>query len=118
MFAALSPSPRRRPGTRRAVALALFALQGLVALSPLAERGLTERPHTHVEERGAIHPFAHDDSSCALCSVRSMHSAVASRTNQIVAAPGREGLRTFLALAAPSPAGGRTNLSRAPPAAA
>jgi hypothetical protein len=115
----MAPAPistsRNRLGIRRVVALALFALQGAVALSPVVERGQSERPQTHVEERGAVHPFAHNDATCALCSVRSMHAAVAARPSGLVAAPRQHGLMTLVALVAPTPDGGPSNLSRAPP---
>jgi hypothetical protein len=110
-----APNPRNRHGIRRVVALALFALQGAVALSPAVERGQTERPQTHVEERGAVHPFAHDDATCALCSVRSMHAAVPARPSGVVSPPGLQRLLTLVALVAPAPDGGPSNLSRAPP---
>jgi hypothetical protein len=67
---------RRLSGWRRQIALAvLFALQGVITLAPLLEPGEKGRMGAHAEERGAQHKYQHDDRTCAVCSVRSLHSS-------------------------------------------
>ena len=106
-----------RARLRVAVALALLALQGAVALSPLAESVHTDRPQVHVEQRGATHPFAHNEATCALCAVRSMHAAVQARAFGDAMAPRHEGAIVLVTRDVPSLDDGPTNLSRAPPLA-
>jgi hypothetical protein len=115
MLPALSPPSRTRQLLRRTVALALFALQGAVALSPFAESAHAGRAQTHIEERGARHPYQHDGSTCVLCLVRSLHAAVPSRPWNGATGLGWQRAASFVALAAPVPDVEPTNLSRAPP---
>jgi hypothetical protein len=115
MFPALGLTPRKRERFRRVAALALFALQGAVALSPMVDPVQANRPQTHVEERGAVHPYAHDEAKCALCAARSMHAAVPARSYSIPASTGQQGAQLLVSLSAPTPDAGPTNLSRAPP---
>ena len=114
---ALTNNPRTRDWIRRAAALAMFALQGAVALATVADSAHLDRPQAHVEERGAIHPRAHDESRCALCSVRSLHLSVPARPCRIATVQGRQCAMTLIALVAPAPDVGPTNHSRAPPLA-
>jgi hypothetical protein len=72
----LSSLLRRNSGLPRQLALAvLFALQGAITLSPLLEVTERGRMGAHAEERGAQHKYQHDESTCAVCAVRSLHSA-------------------------------------------
>jgi hypothetical protein len=69
---------RRQTGWPRKLALAaLFALQGAITLSPLLEVTERGRMGAHAEERGARHKYQHDEATCAVCAVRSLHSAPA-----------------------------------------
>src|ERR1039457_3568584 len=77
MFRRSSPL-RRLTGWRRKIALvALFALQGAIAVSPLLETTEKGRLGAHTEEQGARHKYQHDEATCAVCSVRAMHSSPA-----------------------------------------
>ena len=117
MQLAMTSNPRPRHWFRRAAALAMFALQGAVALATVADSAHLDRPQAHVEERGAIHPRAHDESRCALCSVRLLHLSVPERPCGFAAEPGRRCAMTLIAVVAPAPDVGATNHSRAPPLA-
>ena len=67
---------RRLSGWRHPVALAvLLALQAAIALSPLLEIGERGRMGAHAEQQGAQHKYQHDETTCAVCAVRSMHSS-------------------------------------------
>jgi hypothetical protein len=73
-----SRSLRRQIGWRRQIALVvLFALQSAIALSPLLEPSEKGRMGAHAERKGAQHKYQHDEATCAVCSVRSMHSSPA-----------------------------------------
>ena len=73
------PNPLRTlTGWRRQLALGvLLVLQAAITLSPLLETNEAGRMRSHVEEQGAQHKYQHDDSTCAVCAVRSLHSAPA-----------------------------------------
>ncbi len=67
----------RRFGWRRRVAfVALFALQGAIALSPLLDARDDKGIGMHIENRGTRHAYMHNEATCAVCSVRSLHSTV------------------------------------------
>lgn len=112
---ALNLNPRTRHLVRRVVALALFALQGAMALSPIAESVHTNRAHMHIEAPGTRHPYEHDESTCALCFVQSLHAAVPQRPGRLAPTPIWPGSIAFVARVAPAPDVAPTNLSRAPP---
>ena len=57
---------------RRTAAAALFALQAVIAVSPVLERRDAVRRHAHVEAQGDRHLFAHDESTCATCAARTL----------------------------------------------
>jgi hypothetical protein len=99
---------------RRLSALLMLVLQCGMAMAPMAERE-GRRTVTHVEQQGTRHAQLHNEATCALCAVRSLHATVlqASRTltvlvatAQLVSAP-----RTVLTSRDPPP----SNASRAPP---
>ena len=67
---------RRQSGWHRKLVFAvLFALQGAITLAPLLEVTERGRHGAHAEERGAQHKYQHDEATCAVCAVRSLHSA-------------------------------------------
>ncbi len=100
---------------RRAAALGLFALQAMVALSPVAEHRGAERLQSHVEETGSSHPWAHDEAACPLCAVRSMHATVPDKPAPHVDGGPPAQLVMRAALAAPAAPVPSANHSRAPP---
>jgi hypothetical protein len=57
---------------RRTAAAALFALQAVIAVSPVLERRDAVRRDAHVEAQGDRHIFAHDESTCATCAARTV----------------------------------------------
>ncbi len=57
---------------RRTAATALFALQAVIAISPVLERRDAVRRDAHVEAQGDRHLFAHDESTCATCAARTV----------------------------------------------
>jgi hypothetical protein len=69
---------RRQSGWHRKLVLAvLFALQGAITFAPLLEVSERGRLGAHAEERGAQHKYQHDEATCAVCAVRSLHAAPA-----------------------------------------
>ena len=81
-----STDPFRRPaGWRRRIAFAvLLALQGAITVSPLLDPGEKGRIGAHAEERGAQHKYQHDETTCAVCAVRSLHASPARSCAPIV----------------------------------
>ena len=57
---------------RRTAAAALFALQGVLAVSPVLERRHEVQRDAHVEAQGSRHLFAHDEATCTVCAARSL----------------------------------------------
>jgi hypothetical protein len=114
MFARSGPL-RRLSGWRRQIALAvLFALQGAITLAPLLEPTEKGRMGAHVEQHGARHKYQHDETNCAVCAVRSLHSSPAQQCPSIVC----ERQSTIAALdpqVAPAFRAAPTALPRAPP---
>jgi hypothetical protein len=93
---------------------ALFVLQGAITLSPLIEPNEKGRMGAHAEEKGAQHKYQHDETTCSVCSVRSLHSAPAQVCPPIAC----ERQHTIAALntpVAPSLHVDPTALPRAPP---
>ncbi len=109
-------SLRRRPNgwIRQFALVVLFALQGAITLSPLLEANEKGRMGAHAEEQGAQHKYQHDETTCAVCAVRSLHSSPA----QVCPAIMCERQHTVAALdtpVAPSRRVDPTALPRAPP---
>ncbi|MGH7656154.1 MAG: hypothetical protein ACREN6_15995, partial [Gemmatimonadaceae bacterium] len=73
MFSRSSPLRRPNGWCRRIALAALFALQGAIALAPLAETTEKGRLGAHAEPKGAQHKYQHDEATCAVCAVRSLH---------------------------------------------
>jgi hypothetical protein len=112
----LRSSPLRRPkGWCRQIALTvLLALQGAIAFSSLLEPTEKGRLGAHAEQQGAVHQYQHDESTCAVCSVRSLHASPAQSCAPVVC----ERQHSVAALDAPLVAAIRvdpTTLPRAPP---
>jgi hypothetical protein len=109
-------SPLRRPNAwRRKLALAaLFAIQGAIAVSPLLEPTEKGRLGAHTEERGAQHKYQHDEATCAVCSVRAMHSSPA-QASPAVACERESWIAALGAPRAPNRRVDPTTLPRAPP---
>ncbi len=64
-------TPRLAPGLwRRISAAALFALQVVVAFSPVAEAQYQTPGMAHAHDQQTRHAAVHDESSCAVCAVR------------------------------------------------
>ena len=70
---------------RRTAAAALIALQAVIAVSPVLERRDEVRRDTHVEAQGGRHLFAHDESTCAVCAVRTASGAAPAESPALVA---------------------------------
>ncbi len=106
---------RRLLSWRRQIALAvLFALQGAITLAPLLEPTEKGRMGAHAEQQGARHKYQHDETNCAVCAVRSLHSSPAQNCPSIVC----ERQSTIAALdakVAPAFRAAPTALPRAPP---
>jgi hypothetical protein len=67
---------RRQSGWHRKLVLAvLFALQGAITFAPLLEASERGRMGAHAEEQGARHKYQHNEATCAVCAVRSLHAA-------------------------------------------
>ncbi len=66
----------RLTGWGRQIALVvLLALQGAITFAPLLEANEKGRMGAHAEERGARHKYQHDETTCAVCAVRSLHAS-------------------------------------------
>ena len=110
-----SGSLRRPNGWRRKTALlALLALQGAIALSPLLEPTEKGRLGAHAEEQGAQHKYQHDEATCAVGSVRAMHSSPA-QPSPAVACERETWIAALEAPGAPDHRLDPTTLPRAPP---
>jgi hypothetical protein len=106
---------RRISGWRRQIALAvLFALQGAIALAPLLEASEKGRMGAHAEQRGAQHKYQHDDRTCAVCAVRSLHSSPA-QSCPAIACERQQTVAALDARVSPARRVAPTALPRAPP---
>jgi hypothetical protein len=92
-----------------------MALQGGIALSPLWEARSEVRLDTHAEQDGTRDVGLHNEATCIVCAVRTLHAAASARTFDFVTAPRMLVVASFAARAIPSRDPARTNLSRAPP---
>lgn len=110
------PSPlRRRSSWRRRIGLAvLVALQGAITAAPLLEPSEKGRIGAHAEEQGAQHKYQHDEATCAVGAVRSLHSAPATACPPI-SSDRLDGLAAREAIFAPGRHVVPTTLPRAPP---
>ncbi|MCE9603096.1 MAG: hypothetical protein K8S21_12905 [Gemmatimonadetes bacterium] len=71
---------------RRITTAALFALQAVVAFSPLVERvtPVSRVVHTHDQQRH--HSRLHDDATCAICAARTQVAEAAKPPEDLAAA--------------------------------
>jgi hypothetical protein len=109
-----TPVRRHTAWYRQLALVLLFALQGAITLSPLIEPSEKGRMGAHAEERGARHKYQHDEATCAVCAVRSLHAAATQTAAPIIG----ERVQTAAALdtpVAPTRRADATVLPRAPP---
>ena len=109
-----TPVRRLSAWYRQLALVLLFALQGAITLSPLIEPSERGRMGAHAEERGAQHKYQHDEATCAVCAVRSLHAAAAQSSVPVIS----ERVHTAAALntpVAPARRADATLLPRAPP---
>ncbi|NBW64824.1 DUF2946 domain-containing protein [bacterium] len=64
---------------RRVSAAVLLVLHVLIAGSQLLEPVTEVRLDTHAEQHGNKHPFAHDATTCAVCSIQLQQSTLPAR---------------------------------------
>jgi hypothetical protein len=106
---------RRHGGWHRKLALGvMLVLQGAIALSPLLEVTERARMGAHAEERGAQHKYQHDEATCALCGVRSLHAAPSQRCPAIECER-QQSVAALDAPRAPAARAASSALARAPP---
>jgi hypothetical protein len=108
--------PPRKPSTwpRRLALALLVALQGAITVSPLLETTEKGRLGAHAEEQGAQHRYQHDEATCAVCAVRSLHSSPAQGCPAITCER-MQGVAVLNVPVAPSRRTDPTTLPRAPP---
>lgn len=100
---------------RQSAAAAFFALQAVIAVSPMLERRDEVRRDTHVESQGSRHLFAHDEATCTACAVRTLVGDVPGDAAPLIAS-GTSGRVDVAYAAAVLPAGVTPgNHCRAPP---
>jgi len=100
---------------RRLTALALIALQGGIAASPLWEPASEGRLAAHTEQDGAQHKGLHNEATCVVCAVRTLHASAADKPVSLMAAQPLRLVATVAPHVMASRERVRTNLSRAPP---
>jgi hypothetical protein len=76
-----------RPSRRR-TAIVLLALQAGIAFAPLAEPAGAATVVAHVDEQGTNHHFAHNEATCAICSLRTLVADVPAATPVVMQASG------------------------------
>jgi hypothetical protein len=62
---------------RRLSFAVLLGLQGAIAFAPLLEPDERGGARAHIEQQGSRHQYQHDEATCVVCAVRSMHSSPA-----------------------------------------
>ena len=92
-----------------------MALQVLIALSPVLEKRDTVRRDTHVEQSGRQHLFAHDDTTCTICAVRTLVGNAPAAPAACYVAEDRNRVDIAYIAEAGSVGGPQDNHSRAPP---
>ena len=106
---------RARQWRSRSVSLLLFALQGVIALSPVWEPQEQSTPRAHAEQPGTRHVAVHNEANCAVCSVRSMHASVPPAVFPAIVFVQWRPVAGLTAIALSSCDGALSHLSRAPP---
>jgi hypothetical protein len=97
--------------------VALFALQGAIAVSPLLDTRDDGGMAVHVENHGTRHAYLHNEDTCAVCAVRSLHSTVPVVACPPVAVVCHETVAAIRLDEAPDRPNVSTLRSRAPPPA-
>jgi hypothetical protein len=107
----------RRSGERRRriTALALLAVQGVIAASPLWEPKLEAPLRSHAEREAARHPGMHNEATCGVCAVRLMSASLPVRVVHADTSPGQQRHPMWEASASAPRDVTPANLSRAPP---
>ena len=114
MFQRTSPLRRQFGWHRKLVFAVLFALQSAITLSPLIEPSEKGRLGAHAEQQGAQHKYQHDETTCAVCAVRSLHSSP-SQTCPAVVCETQQSVAALDTPPAPAYRSDPTALPRAPP---
>jgi hypothetical protein len=76
-------SALRRRSARRVLGALALALQALVLSSAIWEPQPAARLGVHVEQPGTRHVGMHDEASCTVCAVRSLHAPPADRAEPL-----------------------------------
>ena len=108
------PPPPFRVAPTSSRSRCCVALQGAIALSPLLESNERGRMPVHVEQQGATHQYQHDEATCAVCTVRALHSSPAQACPAI-ACERQQAVAALDAPATPLHGVETTALPRAPP---
>lgn len=103
---------------RRLSVAALLVLHAMISGAELFEPVSEVRLDTHAEEHGNRHPFAHDATSCAVCSVQLQHADVPTRPTISIAEEIIPVATVTHALRTGSAARFRVTSTRAPPTSA
>ena len=103
---------------RRLLAVGLLALHGGIVTSPLWETHTIKRVGVHAEQHGARHVGMHDEATCAVCAVRSLHAAPADRPEPVARFAPLPATAVVTVGSAQSHDAADTGLPRAPPASA
>ena len=109
---------RLAPGSgwpRLLISLALFFVQGTVALTPLTEarQGIGAAAHVEASNRG--HHYAHNDANCAFCVARSIHATTAPAPTPPAIREESDARVVTRGMVAPTRIASAFRLSRAPP---
>ncbi|MFI5310673.1 MAG: hypothetical protein ACHQQ3_05540 [Gemmatimonadales bacterium] len=109
----------RGPGERRrrVISLAMLALQGVIAVSPLWEPTLDVPLRSHAERHAARHPGMHNEATCAVCAVRLLSASLPVRAVHFDATAAQVQPVVPRASAPARRDAAPANLSRAPPLA-
>jgi hypothetical protein len=100
---------------RQTAAAALFALQLLIAVSPLVERQTPIRPTAHAHDQQTHHLLAHDESTCGVCAARTQVAVEPALPAEFVVVAAHLPVALTERAIAPSGAPRAANPSRAPP---
>ncbi len=114
MFQRTSPLRRQSGWHRKLVFAVLFVLQAGLTLSPLIEPSEKGRLGAHAEQQGARHKYQHDETTCAVCAVRLLHSSP-PQSCPAVACEAQQSVAALDTPSAPAYRADPTALPRAPP---
>ena len=101
---------------RRSAAAALMALQLLISAWPAMERRSEVRLDVHTEEQGNRHLFAHDETTCTVCTtVRTLVIDAPVPAEALLVRAANNPVARVDTAGEPSPEFSPDNPSRAPP---